>query len=152
MTLRDLRAPEDQVRLEQMLKALRRSEESVHLARHLKKDGTPIDVDVRGRPLSVPGRSLRLVVIMDVTFGGPMDGIEATRRIKEVSPETHVVVMTAHRTERLVVEALEAGALALLANACEQMQVLVAPGNIFAGVFPDCRLGRAHLGQHAIER
>jgi len=67
MTLRDLRAPEDQIRLELMLKTLGRAEESVHLARHLKKDGTPIDVDVRGRPLPVPGRSLRLVVVTDVT-------------------------------------------------------------------------------------
>jgi two-component system cell cycle sensor histidine kinase/response regulator CckA len=67
MTLRELRAPEDQSRLEQILKTLRRTEESVHLARHLKKDGTPIDVDVRGRPLAVPGRSLRLVVVTDVT-------------------------------------------------------------------------------------
>jgi two-component system cell cycle sensor histidine kinase/response regulator CckA len=67
MTLRDLRAPEDQVRLEQMLKSLRGAEDSSHFARHLKKDGTPVDVDVRGRPLSVRGRSLRLVVVTDVT-------------------------------------------------------------------------------------
>ena len=67
MTLRDLRAPEDQARLEQMLEALHQSDESVHLARHQKKDGTPIDVDVRGRPLLVPGKSLRLVVATDVT-------------------------------------------------------------------------------------
>jgi two-component system cell cycle sensor histidine kinase/response regulator CckA len=67
LSLRDLRAPEDQIRLEQMLKTLGRAEESVHFARHLKKDGTPIDVDVRGRPLPDPGRSLRLVVVTDVT-------------------------------------------------------------------------------------
>jgi two-component system, cell cycle sensor histidine kinase and response regulator CckA len=67
MTLRDLRSPEDQVRLEQMLEVLRQSDESVHLARHQKKDGTLIDVDVRGRPLLVPGKSLRLVVATDVT-------------------------------------------------------------------------------------
>jgi two-component system, cell cycle sensor histidine kinase and response regulator CckA len=67
MTLRDLRAPEDQARLEQMLEALHQSDESVRLARHQKKDGTPIDVDVRGRPLLVPGKSLRLVVATDVT-------------------------------------------------------------------------------------
>jgi len=67
MTLRDLRAPEDQIRLEHMLETLRRTEESTHLARHLKKDGTPIDVDVRGRPLSEAGRSLRIVAVMDVT-------------------------------------------------------------------------------------
>jgi DNA-binding NarL/FixJ family response regulator len=64
------------------------------------------------------------VVLMDVTFGRPMDGIEATRRVKEVSPQTHVIVMTANRTDRLVVEALEAGASALLTKT-EGLDVMI---------------------------
>jgi NarL family two-component system response regulator LiaR len=54
------------------------------------------------------------VVLMDIVFKGPMDGIEATRRIKEVSPTTKVVIMTAHDDERLLVEAVEAGASGFL--------------------------------------
>ncbi|HYG71026.1 MAG TPA: response regulator transcription factor, partial [Actinomycetota bacterium] len=51
------------------------------------------------------------VVLMDVEFkGDSMSGLDATRRIKEVSPSTKVVVMTAHRDERLLVHAVEAGA------------------------------------------
>jgi len=54
------------------------------------------------------------VVLMDIEFRGTMSGIEATRRIKESSPATKVVVMTAHEDERLLVDAVEAGASGFL--------------------------------------
>lgn len=54
------------------------------------------------------------VVLMDVEFQGPMNGIEATRRIKRSSPATKVVIMTAHEDEGLLVEAVEAGASGFL--------------------------------------
>jgi DNA-binding NarL/FixJ family response regulator len=54
------------------------------------------------------------VVLMDIEFKGSMSGIEATRRIKQISPATQVVVMTAHEEERLLVEAVEAGASGFL--------------------------------------
>ena len=73
-------------------------------------------------PVHDPERAVELcgehqpdVVLMDLEFkGGAINGIEATRRIKEVSPSTKVVVMTAHDDERLLVEAVEAGASAFL--------------------------------------
>src|SRR5947208_1366359 len=47
------------------------------------------------------------VVLMDIVFKGEgMSGIAATRRIKEGSPSTNVVIMTAHDDERLLVEAV----------------------------------------------
>jgi DNA-binding NarL/FixJ family response regulator len=55
------------------------------------------------------------VVLMDVAFGtGRMSGIEATRRIKECWPATKVLIMTAHDDDRLLVEAVEAGASGFL--------------------------------------
>ncbi len=58
------------------------------------------------------------VVLMDIVFkgegNGDMSGIEATRAIKEVSPSTKVVIMTAHDEDRLLVEAVEAGASGFL--------------------------------------
>jgi NarL family two-component system response regulator LiaR len=73
-------------------------------------------------PVHDPERALELceehfpdVVLMDVEFKrGGMNGIEATRRIKEASPATNVVIMTAHDDERLLVEAVEAGASGFL--------------------------------------
>jgi DNA-binding NarL/FixJ family response regulator len=74
-------------------------------------------------PVADPERALELcrehqpdVVLMDIVFKGTgtMSGIEATRRIKLVSPATKVVIMTAHDDERLLVEAVEAGASGFL--------------------------------------
>jgi DNA-binding NarL/FixJ family response regulator len=57
------------------------------------------------------------VVLMDIVFkGGGMTGIEATRKIKEASPSTNVVIMTAHDDDRLLVEAVEAGASGFLSK------------------------------------
>ena len=66
------------------------------------------------------------VVLMDVVFKGQMNGIEATRRIKEVSPSTKVVVMTAHDDDRLLIEAVEAGASGFLAKDEAAGEVLAA--------------------------
>jgi DNA-binding NarL/FixJ family response regulator len=54
------------------------------------------------------------VVLMDLEFRGSMSGIEATRRIRQTWPSTKVVIMTAHEDERLLVEAVEAGASGFL--------------------------------------
>ena len=67
------------------------------------------------------------VVLMDIVFkGSSMNGIEATRRIKELSPATKVVIMTAHDDERLLVEAVEAGASGFLGKDEAADEVLAA--------------------------
>jgi DNA-binding NarL/FixJ family response regulator len=82
---------------------------------------------------------------MDIVFKGRtgiMSGIEATRRIKEVSPATKVVIMTAHDDERLLVDAVEAGASGFLgkdepadevlraAKAAAEGEVLIEPATL----------------------
>lgn len=54
------------------------------------------------------------VVLMDIEINGPVDGLEATRRIKAVSPGTKVVVVSGHRRPTVLVEAIEAGAAGFL--------------------------------------
>jgi two-component system nitrate/nitrite response regulator NarL len=66
------------------------------------------------------------VVLMDIEFKAGMSGIEATRRIKEGSPATKVVIMTAHDDERLLVEAVEAGASGFLGKDEPADEVLAA--------------------------
>jgi DNA-binding NarL/FixJ family response regulator len=67
------------------------------------------------------------VVLMDIVFkGGGMSGIEATRKIKEASPSTKVVIMTAHNEDRLLVEAVEAGASGFLSKDEAAQEVLSA--------------------------
>ncbi|MGH2723595.1 MAG: response regulator [Actinomycetota bacterium] len=50
------------------------------------------------------------VILMDVQLRGPETGIDATRRIKELVPETKVVIISGLGHETLLVEATEAGA------------------------------------------
>src|SRR5438105_1612486 len=85
-------------------------------------------------PVNTPEEAIRLaeehlpdVVLMDIVFKGDgMSGIDATRRIKEASPSTNVVIMTAHDDERLLVEAVEAGASGFLSKDEAAVEILAA--------------------------
>jgi NarL family two-component system response regulator LiaR len=49
------------------------------------------------------------VVLMDLILQG-MDGLEATRRIKELRPSTQVIVLTSYDQDEFIFPALQAGA------------------------------------------
>ncbi|WP_419763495.1 MAG: response regulator [Arcobacter sp.] len=49
------------------------------------------------------------LITMDITMP-EMDGIEATKLIKEVLPDVNIVMITSHGQEELVSESLKAGA------------------------------------------
>lgn len=56
------------------------------------------------------------VVLMDLLLGGAagasgMDGVEATRRVRKISPRTQVIVLTSYHEDEHVFPAIRAGAL-----------------------------------------
>ena len=53
------------------------------------------------------------VVLMDLIMPG-MDGVEATRLIKTVSPRTQIVVLTSYHEDEHIFPALKAGAISYL--------------------------------------
>jgi len=53
------------------------------------------------------------VVLMDLVMPG-MDGVEATRRVKNVSPRTRIVVLTSYHQDEHIFPALQAGAISYI--------------------------------------
>lgn len=51
------------------------------------------------------------VVVMDLYMPGGIDGIETTQQLRQRSPHTQVVVLTAHTDDERVIAALRAGAI-----------------------------------------
>lgn len=75
------------------------------------------------------------VVIMDVAMPG-ISGIEATRRIKAISPETAVLALTMHEDEQYFFEMLNAGASGYVPKRAAPDDLVsairvVAQGNVF---------------------
>ncbi len=67
------------------------------------------------------------VVLLDVKMPG-MDGIETLRKIKEISPETEVVMLTGHANVETGIAAMREGALDYLMKPCD-IEDLVAKIN-----------------------
>ena len=53
------------------------------------------------------------VVLMDLVMPG-MDGVEATRRVKDVSPRSQIIVLTSYHQDEHIFPALQAGAISYL--------------------------------------
>jgi NarL family two-component system response regulator LiaR len=53
------------------------------------------------------------VVLMDLVMPG-MDGVEAARKVKDVSPRTQIIVLTSYHQDEHIFPALQAGAISYL--------------------------------------
>lgn len=75
------------------------------------------------------------VVVMDITMP-EMDGLEATRRLKELCPQAHILALTVHEDKQYLFEMMAAGASGYLTkqSAAEDLVAAVhtvASGNIY---------------------
>lgn len=73
------------------------------------------------------------IVLMDVNLGRSMSGIEATRQIKEDTPDTKVLVLTMFTDPGTVAEAVKAGADGYLSKGSSREAVLQAIRDVAEG-------------------
>lgn len=65
------------------------------------------------------------VVLLDLTMPGP-GGIEVTRRLKQLLPSVHVLVLTVHEDESLLREAIAAGAEGYIIKRAAESELISA--------------------------
>ncbi len=66
------------------------------------------------------------VVLMDLEMPGELDGIEATRQIRKLRPETQVIVVTSHHQDEFIFPAVRAGAISDLLKDVEPEELAEA--------------------------
>jgi NarL family two-component system response regulator LiaR len=65
------------------------------------------------------------VVLMDLVMP-EMDGVEATRKVKDISPRTQIIVLTSYHQDEHVFPALQAGAISYLLKDVKAKELVAA--------------------------
>jgi len=100
---------------------------------HAQEDIRVVGAAANGRDAVRQVSELRPnVVIADIAMP-EMNGIEATRQIRERSPETQVVILSMHSTPDHIFDALEAGARAYLLKENAASEIVSAVRAVHAG-------------------
>jgi PAS domain S-box-containing protein len=105
MTLDDFRPPEDLPLLDAIIAALPAGRGATRLVRHRKKDGTVLNVEVTGHPLTYDGRPARVALAVDVTQRRAAEDAvrsanETLRAIIDAAPQAIIAVDPAWNVTR----------------------------------------------------
>lgn len=65
------------------------------------------------------------VVLMDLVMPG-MDGVEATRQVKDISPRTQIIILTSYHEDEHIFPALQAGAVSYLLKDVRAVELVEA--------------------------
>lgn len=74
------------------------------------------------------------VILMDITMP-ELNGIEATRQVKKLLPETRVLVLTMHENEEYLFQVLRAGASGYILKEAADTELISAIRSVHAGRF-----------------
>jgi DNA-binding NarL/FixJ family response regulator len=65
------------------------------------------------------------VVLMDLVMPG-MDGVEATRKVKDASPRTQIIILTSYHEDEHIFPALQAGAISYMLKDVKAVELVEA--------------------------
>ena len=91
------------------------------------------------------------VVVMDISMP-ELNGLDATRQILRIAPETEVVILTEHESEQVVKDALEAGARGYVLKSDPGLVVVTAVDALRSVADHAEDTGDHRLGLLAVER
>ena len=72
------------------------------------------------------------VVLMDLVMPG-MDGVAATRKVKDISPRTQIIILTSFHEDEHIFPALQAGAISYLLKDVKARELVEAIQRAFKG-------------------
>lgn len=104
---------------------------------HLLLESEP-DIEVVGEAIDglaavkLAEELLPEVVLMDIGMPG-LNGIEATRQIKESSPDVAILILTMHRSDEYFFQVLEAGASGYVLKGAETTELITAVRSVARG-------------------
>jgi DNA-binding NarL/FixJ family response regulator len=75
------------------------------------------------------------VVLMDINLPG-MDGVQCVRRLAELVPKAHILMLTVHEDTDSIFESLSAGASGYLLKPVRAAELLAAVKDVYAGGAP----------------
>ena len=103
------------------------------LQRLLEPEFHQVDIVSDGRELlKMVAASKPDVILLDIAMP-LLNGIEATRRIAKIAPETKVVVVTVHNEPEYVVESFRAGASGYVLKRCAASELVAAVRQVLNG-------------------
>jgi DNA-binding NarL/FixJ family response regulator len=85
-----------------------------------------------GRAISFAAESPPDVAVLDIALPG-LDGIEAARRIHDLCPDTHILMLSMHASPEHVYQALRAGASGYVLKESAGGEVVAAVRTVHAG-------------------
>jgi NarL family two-component system response regulator LiaR len=122
MTIRIL-IVEDQRIVREGLRAVLEDEDEIAIVGEAANGQEAIDLFARLKPD---------VVLMDLQMP-IVDGPEATRRIRELAPDAHILVLTTYATDEFIFKALRAGARGYLLKDASVDELMAAIRTVHAG-------------------
>ncbi len=72
------------------------------------------------------GRTRPDVVLMDLQFGGGLQGVAATRQVRDLDDPPYVLILTTYGTDTDILGAIEAGASGYLLKDADPAELLAA--------------------------